>query len=183
MKNLYNKKYQNSLLESLLDDEEELSKNVDDEVTGLKPALRCLEKNKYKIKNKFFDKLSKIGDDVDIFITNPQQEICNFLNIHEINIEDFLCYFVKILCKYGAKMFETTKSKSMSGFDPKYHKGITPFDKDDFKRWNIKEYDNAIEWTAWANSFTPWKTCMLKSIKEMDKDELKFMSEFFKILK
>lgn len=179
------------LSESLLDDEEDLINDLDDVTSGFKCGMNYINKGVDKrliarmieliMSPKYKQLASKYSEEYMCmsFIHNVK----NIYTDHRDTLQDFIKYMHHIFYKYKEDFYEFVNGNDYISVEPKYHKSVNKYDIDDLKRYKFKNYENAIEWVVFSKPFSPGYRYMLKTIKHMDKNDEKFVSNLLKNIK
>ena len=186
------------IYEGIFDDDVQMDR-IDQTVTGFTQAMDALSKpmkfrgsdisgilrnlevtEKFGIyyraaKSKSFEDAEKVFMNVIKTLTSTKEGEYTY---------DLFKYFHRIIYNHFNEMWEYQYvSDSRIGMGPDLKKGFNPHIKDELREQGFKHFDNAIIWLAWSDWTSPSSKYMLKTIKEMDKDETEFMITLMKLLK
>lgn len=184
------KGFKDYILESLLDDEDELLDRMDDDISGFTNAIKYIKRNSKKINRSLMSnimyfilhenrqKIKSLYSELEceeLFINS----VSNTLKHKDID-KDFIRWIHKVFYKYGNDIFEFIKNNDWLDVSPKYHEKIEKIDIDNLKRYKFKEYKNAQEWVVWSQPYSPGTRFMLKTIKGMEDKHEEFLSLLMK---
>jgi hypothetical protein len=187
------------MCESIFDDDDTQFDKIDQTISGYTDAMDALSKHNkirpsdieailrnLKLTEKFgmayFSAKQKSFEDAEnIFMS----VVSNILNFKKGDKEySIFNYFHKILYKYYSDVWWYNKDNdSRIGYGPRLAKGFNSHIKDELINSGFNSFENAIVWLAWSYYTSPSSKYMLKTTKDMDKDETEFMIKFMTVLK